>query len=80
MAALVPNATFQLLPGVLEQVCAGFGAIPLVGTPQQVVEGLVKLADAGLDGAALTWIDYAEGLTQYEQVLLPLLREAGLRA
>lgn len=78
--ALVPNSSFRILPGVLEQVCAGFGAIPLVGTPGQVVDGFRQLAAAGLDGAAISWIDYAAGMTQYSDVLLPLLREAGLRA
>ena len=80
VAALVPNSSLQTLPGVLEQVCAGFGAIPLIGTPGQVVDGFRSLAAAGLDGAAVSWIDYAAGMTQYRDVLLPLLREAGLRA
>ena len=78
--ALVPNSSFQILPEVLDHVCAGFGAIPLIGTPGQVVDGLRRLAAAGLDGAAISWIDYAAGMTQYRDVLLPLLREAGLRA
>ena len=34
---------------------------------------------AGLDGVALTWNDYEEGLVQYESRLLPLLVEAGVR-
>ena len=78
--ALVPNSSFQVLPEVLEHVCAGFGAIPLVGTPEQVVDGLSELSAAGLDGAAVSWIDYSAGMTQYSEVLLPLLRQAGLRA
>lgn len=59
---------------------AGYGAIPLVGTPEQVVDQIVELADAGLDGATMSWVDYAYGLEQYERDLLPLLQEAGIRA
>lgn len=78
--ALVPNSSFKILPEVLEHVCAGFGAIPLIGTPGQFVDGFRRLAAAGLDGAAISWIDYAAGMTQYRDVLRPLLRDAGLRA
>jgi hypothetical protein len=38
------------------------------------------LADAGLDGATVSWVNYGEGIEQYRQMLLPLLRQAGLRA
>ena len=57
----------------------GFFATPLVGTPVQVAEQLQLMAADGLDGVALSWVDYTEGIEQYEQVLLPLLRAAGLR-
>ena len=58
----------------------GYGAIPLVGTPEQVVEGMQAFSDAGLDGITLSWVNYMDGLAQFESTLLPLLREAGLRA
>ena len=57
----------------------GFFAQPLVGTAEQVAEGLKGMADAGLDGAALSWVDYDEGIAQYDQALRPLLEELGLR-
>lgn len=59
---------------------AGYGALPLIGTPEQVVDGLVQLSKAGLDGVTLAWVDYHKGLKTYEEKLLPLLRQAGLRA
>ena len=59
---------------------AGYGALPLIGTPEQVVRGLADLADAGIDGVTLAWVNYHDGLKTYEHKLLPLLREAGLRA
>ena len=35
---------------------AGYGALPLVGTPDQVVEGIGDFAEAGLDGLTLSWV------------------------
>lgn len=58
----------------------GYSALPLVGTPAQVVQGMVDMYEAGLDGITLSWVNYGEGLAQYEADLLPLLRQAGLRA
>jgi alkanesulfonate monooxygenase SsuD/methylene tetrahydromethanopterin reductase-like flavin-dependent oxidoreductase (luciferase family) len=58
----------------------GHYAVPLVGTPDQVVEGFQHLAKAGLEGAALSWVDYDEGIRQYDELIRPLMIEAGLRA
>jgi len=64
---------------LVEAVVRGYFAHPLTGTPEQVVEQFSGLADAGLDGVAITWNDYDEGLKQFEERLLPLMVEAGLR-
>ena len=58
---------------------AGYGALPLVGTADQIVEGLLGFSAAGLDGTTLSWVDYAAGLEQFQSLLLPRLIEAGLR-
>jgi dimethylsulfone monooxygenase len=58
---------------------AGHGGGPLVGTPEQIVEGLLARSKAGLDGAAISWVNYAEGLEQFHEQILPLMIEAGLR-
>ena len=58
---------------------AGYGALPLVGTPQQVVEGMQAMSDVGMDGLTLCWVDYDEGLAQFEEQTLPLMIQAGLR-
>ena len=82
------NAIDQLIPGSRSadwersmgpQAIFGFFAHPLVGTPEQVVEGIGTMAAAGLDGMAVSWIDYEEGIQQYDEELRPLLAEAGLR-
>jgi alkanesulfonate monooxygenase SsuD/methylene tetrahydromethanopterin reductase-like flavin-dependent oxidoreductase (luciferase family) len=64
----------------IERLAAGRGALTLVGTPEQIVSTMVELSDAGLDGLALSWVNYDEGLQQMEDDILPLMVEAGLRA
>ena len=58
---------------------SGYGAMPQVGTAEQVVEGLAAMKDMGLDGVSISWLDYAEGISQYDEILRPLMIEAGLR-
>ncbi|KEZ74390.1 luciferase, partial [Pseudomonas syringae pv. syringae FF5] len=41
---------------------AGFAGVPLVGTPEKIVELFRKYSDWGIDGIALTWLDYHEGI------------------
>ena len=64
----------------IERLAAGRGALTLVGTPEQIVATMVELSEAGLDGLALSWVNYDEGLQQMEEQILPLMVEAGLRA
>ena len=64
---------------IVEGMIAGFWALPLVGTPEQVTAQMIGLHEAGADGIALSWPDFDEGLTQMEEELLPRLVEAGLR-
>ena len=63
----------------LQDVVGGFGSYPLVGTPEQVVDGLKMLSDTGLDGVALSWPNYREGIERFGARVLPLLAQAGLR-
>ena len=53
--------------------------LPLVGTPEQVVDGMIEMARAGFDGLTLSWVDYDEGIAQYCDQLRPLLIQAGMR-
>jgi alkanesulfonate monooxygenase SsuD/methylene tetrahydromethanopterin reductase-like flavin-dependent oxidoreductase (luciferase family) len=63
----------------IERLAAGRGAMTLVGTPDQVVATLLELTEAGLDGVAISWVNYDEGLQQMEDHILPLMVQAGLR-
>jgi FMNH2-dependent dimethyl sulfone monooxygenase len=65
---------------ILEGTIAGLWALTLVGTPDQVAQQVVDLHAAGLDGLAFSWADFDEGLEQMEELILPRLVEAGVRA
>lgn len=79
---LIPNSQSALGDGwnsMAANLIAGYGAIPLVGTADQVVEGMKAFADAGLDGISISWVDYLAGIEQYDKVLRPKLIDAGVR-
>jgi alkanesulfonate monooxygenase SsuD/methylene tetrahydromethanopterin reductase-like flavin-dependent oxidoreductase (luciferase family) len=80
---LIPNSQSALGAGwesFAANLIAGYGAIPLVGTREQIVEGLLGFSRAGLDGLTLSWVDYDAGLEQFTREILPLMRQAGLRS
>lgn len=56
------------------------GLLPLVGTPEMIVDGLQKLSDAGIAGVCTALVDYDEGLDRMNEQIFPLMRSAGLRA
>jgi alkanesulfonate monooxygenase SsuD/methylene tetrahydromethanopterin reductase-like flavin-dependent oxidoreductase (luciferase family) len=58
----------------------GFFATPLIGTTEHIVDQIGSMVDDGFDGLALSWVDYERGLAQFQDELLPLLIDAGLRA
>jgi FMNH2-dependent dimethyl sulfone monooxygenase len=64
---------------IVEGMVAGFWALPLVGTPDRICDTILELHAAGMDGIALSWPDFDEGLQQLEEAILPRLVEAGLR-
>ena len=72
-----------LEPSVLEEFkfhfIAGHGGYPLVGTPEQLVDQMLRLADMGVDGLLLSWVDYLGECQQWIDEVLPLMRETGLR-
>ena len=67
------------MQALVEAVIRGYFAHAMTGTAEQLADTMASLAEVGLDGLALTWNDYGEGLAGYESELLPLLQERGLR-
>ncbi|HLU56130.1 MAG TPA: LLM class flavin-dependent oxidoreductase [Pseudonocardia sp.] len=58
---------------------AGWGGMPLVGTAEQITEKLVTYHELGYDGIALGWVDMGQGLAEFNEKVVPLMVEAGLR-
>ncbi|MGZ5899512.1 MAG: LLM class flavin-dependent oxidoreductase [Reyranella sp.] len=55
------------------------GNLHLVGSPEQIVDGFLKLRRAGVDGVQLTFYDFAPDLEHFAAKVLPLMYQAGLR-
>lgn len=70
-------------PAVLQAMkihfIAGWGGYPLIGTKEQIVDGLVMLAKLGLDGTLLSWPRYIDDMRRFQRETLPLIKQAGLR-
>ncbi len=62
-----------------ERFIAGWGGYPLVGAPEQVTDELNKLAQIGIEGMILCWLDYNEEIEYFGERVLPLMKQAGLR-
>ena len=62
-----------------EMFIAGWGGFPLIGTKEQIVDGLIALSATGLDGVLLCWPRFEAGMREFRDVTYPLLRQAGLR-
>jgi dimethylsulfone monooxygenase len=73
----------RLLPEAREaikfSIKAGWGGVPLVGTPDRTTDELMKVSRIGLDGILLSWVDYLGGLQAWQSTVMPRLEQAGLR-
>jgi alkanesulfonate monooxygenase SsuD/methylene tetrahydromethanopterin reductase-like flavin-dependent oxidoreductase (luciferase family) len=74
------SGSFDKIKAMQERFILGYGGYPLIGTPEQIVDQLVDLSAAGIDGMMIGFLDYAEELPWFGERILPLMREAGLRA
>lgn len=55
------------------------GNIQIIGSPERVVDDLLRLKAAGIDGVQLTFFDFEPDLAYFGEAVLPLLEQAGLR-
>ena len=58
---------------------AGYFGYPLMGTPERIVDEVTRLSNIGIDGLALVWCDYYDGLARWRDGVMPLRVQAGLR-
>jgi alkanesulfonate monooxygenase SsuD/methylene tetrahydromethanopterin reductase-like flavin-dependent oxidoreductase (luciferase family) len=61
------------------QFVIGFGAHVILGSPEQVVEHMRDISDAGVDGLFMGLPDYVADLDFFGERVMPLMVEAGLR-
>jgi FMNH2-dependent dimethyl sulfone monooxygenase len=57
----------------------GMGGLPLVGDPDEVARVMAQLAEAGLAGIAVSFVNYLDELPYFCAEVLPRLARAGLR-
>jgi alkanesulfonate monooxygenase SsuD/methylene tetrahydromethanopterin reductase-like flavin-dependent oxidoreductase (luciferase family) len=62
-----------------KRFAGGAGTYPLVGTPEKIVDELLRIADQGYAGAALSFVNYTDELPFFCDRVLPLMKQAGLR-
>lgn len=69
----------ELLALIRDRMAAGHGGFPLVGTPEQVADGITALHEAGFRGTTLSFVDYAEEFPYFRDNVLPILEARGVR-
>ena len=62
-----------------KRYAGGLSSHPLIGRPETIVEGLLRLHEAGIDGVTLSFVNFKDELPFFIDRVLPLLRQAGLR-
>jgi dimethylsulfone monooxygenase len=69
----------DLLALIRDRMAAGHGGYPLVGTPEQVAEGIITLHRTGFDGTTLSFVNYVEEFPYFRDTVMPILEQAGIR-
>jgi dimethylsulfone monooxygenase len=69
----------EMLAAFRGRFAAGHGAYPLVGTPDDVADGIERIAQAGFSGTTLAFVDYLAELPYFAQEVIPRLERKGLR-
>jgi len=69
----------DLLAQIKHLFAMGHGGFPLVGTPDQVAAGIVKLHETGFAGTTLSFVDYVKEFPYFRDEVLPRLEKAGIR-
>lgn len=63
----------------LEQRIVG-GNVQIIGSPEQVADGILRLRQAGCEGVQVSFFDFEPDLEHFGRRVLPLLEQAGLRS
>ncbi|WP_033293107.1 LLM class flavin-dependent oxidoreductase [Amycolatopsis jejuensis] len=74
--AHMPEEQHRQLAKAVASTMAGY---PLVGTPERIAAQLADLQASGVDGVALTWMNYETGIPRFIDEVLPILEREGVR-
>ncbi|NNL86844.1 MAG: LLM class flavin-dependent oxidoreductase [Myxococcales bacterium] len=66
-------------PEFLERLMSGYGTLPVVGDPEEVVRTFSRVHKAGIDGMAIALPSYLDDFDLIRDEVLPRMVEAGLR-
>jgi FMNH2-dependent dimethyl sulfone monooxygenase len=69
----------DLLAGIRSSMAVGQGGYQLIGTPQMVADGIMRLKECGFNGTTLSFVDYVKEFPYFRDNVLPLLEKAGIR-
>ncbi len=69
----------DLLALIRDRMAMGHGGFPLIGTPEQVADGLCTLHATGFGGSTLSFVDYNAEFPYFRDNVLPILEARGLR-
>jgi len=70
----------DLLKLIRDRMAAGHGGFPLVGTPEQVADGICQLHEAGFSGTTLAFVNYVDEFPYFRDTVLPILEDRGIRS
>lgn len=57
----------------------GAGTYPLIGTPRDIAEEMIRMHEAGFAGTTVSFVNFKDELPFFLKGVLPILEEAGLR-
>ena len=69
----------DLMKLMRDRFSAGHGGFPLIGTPEDVADGIAQLHAAGFGGTTLSMVDYIEEFPFFRDNVLPILKQRGIR-
>ena len=69
----------DLLAQIKHLFALGHGGYPLIGTPDDVAEGILRLHATGFSGTTLSFVDYVAEFPYFRDEVLPKLKAAGIR-
>lgn len=73
----------QMAPEVVKAIreaAASGGGVRLFGNAEDIAEKIAMLSRAGVDGLLTTYVDFASGIQNFTDSVMPLLEAEGLRA